>query len=90
MLNLLVQLMLTALSPVVAFLKSVGLWDNLVRLYDVVRPMFSNIFSWIGDHIGFQNITYFLVSFAKLVINIFIVLFEIIAKAVNWAVGFLG
>ena len=90
MLNLLIQLILTALSPVVAFLKSVGLWDDLVRLYDVVHPVFSNIFSWIGDHIGFQNITDFLISFAKLVINIFIVLFEIIVKGVSWVAGLFG
>jgi hypothetical protein len=87
MTNIVIQLILTALSPIIAFLKSIGVWDDLTRIYNTVSPVFSSIFSWIGSHLGFKSMADLFVSFIRLVIDIFIVLFDIIVKAVNWVGG---
>lgn len=72
------------LAPVTDFLKQQGIWDTLVKIYQIVSGIVLNLWGWLGNNIGTQKILDLLVVFLKFILNIFLTLFDVLSQIVNW------
>ena len=72
------------LTPVTDFLKQQGIWDTLVKIYQIVSGIVLNLWGWLENNIGTQKILDLLVTFLKFILNIFLTLFDVLSKLVNW------
>ena len=71
-------------APITDFLKQQGIWDTLVKIYQIVSGIVLNLWGWLENNVGTQKILDLLVVFLKFILNIFLTLFDILSKLVNW------
>lgn len=72
------------LAPVTDFLKQQGIWDTLVKIYQIVSGIVLSLWGWLDNNIGTQKILDLLVVFLKFILNIFLTLFDVLSQIVNW------
>lgn len=85
----LTKMIAVILAPVTDFLKKEGLWDILVKIYEVLSGIVSNLGSWLGYNVDSKSALNFLVVLLKFVLNIFLMLFDILSKIVQWVLQYL-
>jgi hypothetical protein len=78
------QIVAAMLMPVTDFLKKQGIWDILVKIYEVLSGIISSLWSWLGYSVDTKRTLDFLVIFLKFVLNIFLTLFDVLSKIVTW------
>ncbi len=83
------DILLKLFGPVIDFLKQEGVWDYIVKGYDLSIKIFTKLFGLIPEsisqHITWENIIHWAIKLFKLIVDLFIALYHVLLDIFNWA-----
>lgn len=77
----------TILAPVINFLKDKGLWDTLVKIYEIISGVVINLWNWLNANADLKKIVDLAVPFLKFVLNVFLTFLDVLSRIINWVLG---
>ena len=84
--DLLYKLLSIITDPIVSFLQKEGLWNDLVSIYEKLSALIQQIAGWLHINIDSHGVVSFLIEAAKLIIKLFIVLFQVLLNIATWII----
>ena len=71
-------------SPAVEYFKQHGVWDPMVKIYQLIYGVTTSLWSWLNANVDMQKVTDVAITFIKFVLNIFLTLFGALSNIATW------